>query len=64
MMHVWFIGLREHFGELAGKHSFSPFLIFLFSQNSRERFGRAKHPGPPSLSRHVGFNGGVVIPVK
>ena len=39
------------------------FLVFLFSRNSRERFwglilwhfwaGRARHPGPPSLTRHV-----------
>ena len=39
-------------------------MVFLFSQNSRERFwgsilwhlwiGRARHPGPPSLLRHVG----------
>ena len=42
MMRVWFIGLREHFGEIVGKNnmrtSFSPFRVFLFSQNSRVRF--------------------------
>ena len=45
--------------------SFSPFFVFLFSQNSRELYwgsilwhlwiGRTKHPGPPSLSRQVGI---------
>ena len=67
MMHVWFIGLRGHLGELAGKNMvrpFSPFWVFLFSRNSRERFwglifwhlwiGRARHPGAPFLPRHVG----------
>ena len=44
--------------------SFSPFCVFLFSRNSGVRFwglilwhlwiGRARHPGPPSLPRHVG----------
>ena len=41
MMHVWFIGLLEHFGEIAGKNNvrpFSPLRDFLFSWNSRERF--------------------------
>ena len=46
------------------KTSFSPICVFLFSQNSRVRFwglvlwylwiGRARHPGPPSHSHHVG----------
>ena len=68
IMHVRFIGLMGHFGEIAGKKNvrplFSPLLVFLFSRNSRERFwglilwyfwiGRARHPGPTSLPRHVG----------
>ena len=43
----------------------SPFRIFLFSRNSRERFwglvfwhlwiGRARHPGPSSASHHSGI---------
>ena len=43
-----------------GETSFSPSRVFLFSRNSRERFwglilwyfwiGRARHPGPTSLS--------------
>ena len=60
MMRVWFIGLREHFGEFAGKSMVRPlFWVCLFSRNSRVRFwglilwlswvGR-----PPSLPRHVG----------
>ena len=66
-MHVWFVGFREHLGEFAGKNMVRPlfsFLFFLFSRNSREFFwglifwhlwiGRARHPGPPSLFRHVG----------
>ena len=65
IMHVWFIGLKGHYGELAGKTSFSPFRVFLFSHNSRERFwglvfwhlwiGRARHPGPSSTSPHLGI---------
>ena len=31
MMHVWFIGLREHFGEFAGGQNIRPlFLLFGF----------------------------------
>ena len=43
---------------------FSPFSVFLFSRNSRDRFwglvfwhlwiGRARHPGPSSNSPHLG----------
>ena len=46
------------------KTSFSQIFVLLFSQNSRVRFwelilwylwvGRARHPGPPSHSHHVG----------
>ena len=29
IMHVWFIGIREHLGEIAGKNNISPlFLLF------------------------------------
>ena len=48
-----------------GKTSFSPFGVFLFSRNSRERFwglvfwhlwiGRARHPGPSSNLPHLGI---------
>ena len=68
MMHVWFIGHREHFGEFAGKSTVRPlfllFCFYLFSRKSRVRFwglilwhlwiGRARHPGPAPLPRHVG----------
>ena len=57
--------LRRNCSQKHGKTSFSPSRVFLFSQNSRERFwgsilwhlwiGRTKHPGPPSLLRHVGI---------
>ena len=31
MMHVWFIGLREHIGEFAGERMVRPlFLLFVF----------------------------------
>ena len=66
-MHVWFIGIERHFGELAGKNNVRPLFLlqwfFLFSRNSRVRFwglilwhlwiGRAKHPGPASPPQHV-----------
>ena len=69
MMHVWFIGLRGHCGEIAGKSTVRPLFLlqgfFLFSRNSRVRFwglilwylwiGRAKHPGPAPPSQHVGL---------
>ena len=29
IMHVWFIGIKEHFGEIAGKSMVRP--LFLFS---------------------------------
>ena len=42
MMLVWFIVLRRHFVEIAGKYSvrplFSPCRVFLFSRISRIRF--------------------------
>ena len=48
-----------------GRTSFSPFRVFLFSRNFRERFwglvfwhlwiGRARHPGPSSTSHHFGI---------
>ena len=58
-----------HLAEIAGRKTVRPlfllFFVFLFSQNSRSRYwgtvlwhlciGRAKHPGPPSLSRNVGI---------
>ena len=57
--------LRRNCRHKQSKTSLSRFLVFLFSQNSRERFwgsilwhlwiGRARHPGPPSLPRHVGI---------
>ena len=64
MMHVWLIGLREHFGEIVGKSNVRPLFLlygfFLFSRNPAKRFwglifwsGRARHPGPPSQPRHV-----------
>ena len=50
---------RQKYGET----SFSPFRVFLFSRNSRVWFwglilwhlwiGRARHPGPAPLARHV-----------
>ena len=49
--------LRRNCRQKQSKTSFSPLWVFLFSQNSRERFwgsllwhlwiGRARHPGPP-----------------
>ena len=49
-----------HIGEFAGKNMVRPVFswVFLFSRNSRERFGGLilwlLWIGPPSLSRHVG----------
>ena len=65
-MVYWVQGaLRRHRRQKYGKTSFSPFCVFLFSRNSRVRFwglilwylwiGRARHPGPTSLSQHVGI---------
>ena len=64
-MVYWTKGARRRIcRQKCGETSFSPFWVFLFSRNSRERFrglilwhlwiGRARHPGPPSLLRHVG----------
>ena len=57
--------LRRNCRQKQRETSFSPLWVFLFRRNSMERFwglvlwhlwvGRAKHPGPPSLSRHVGI---------
>ena len=57
--------LRRTCRQIHGKTSFSPFRVFLFSRNSRERFwglvfwhlwiGRARHPGPSSTSPHLGI---------
>ena len=64
--------LRRNCRQKHGETSFSPLRVFLISRNSRVRFwciilwylwiGRARHPGPPHPSRHVGlevFNIGV-----
>ena len=64
-MASWTKGARRRIcRQKYGETSFSPLWVFLFSRNSRERFwgsllwrlwiGRARHPGPPSLPRHVG----------
>ena len=68
MMHVWFIGLREHFGEFAGGQIIRPLFLlfeFLFSRTSMVRFwglvfwhlwiGRARHPGPSSTLPYLGI---------
>ena len=57
--------LRRNCREKHGKPSFSPFRVFLFSQNSSVRYwglilwhlwiGRARHPGPGLHSRHFGL---------
>ena len=57
--------LRRICRQTNGETSFSPFRVFLFSRNSRERFwglvfwhlwiGRARHPGPSSTSSHLGI---------
>ena len=66
--HVWFIGQMGHLGEIAGKNNVRPLFLlywfFVFCRNSRARFwglilwyfwiGRARHPLPTSLPRHVG----------
>ena len=68
MIHAWFIGLRGHIGEFAGENNVSHLFLlpgfFSVSRHSRARFwglilwhlwiGRAKHPGPAPLPRHVG----------
>ena len=68
MMHVWFIGLRGHFGEIAGKQNVRPlfllFEIFCLVGILGRGFGglvfwhlwigRARHPGPNSTPLHIG----------
>ena len=68
ILHVWFIGLMGHFGEIAGKSNVRPLYLhygfFCSVVILGERFwgltlwyfwtGRAKHPGPPFLPHHVG----------
>ena len=68
MMHVWFTGLKGHSRKFAGKSIVGPlFLQFLFFCLVRILgcgfgslvlwylwIGRARHPGPPSHSHHVG----------
>ena len=64
-MVYWITGaFRRNCRQTYGKTSFSPFRVFLFSRNFRERFwglvfwhlwiGRARHPGPSSTSHHLG----------
>ena len=67
IMHVWFIGIREHLGEIAGKNKIRPlFLLFgffclveiLLNVSGVLIFwhfwaGRARHPGPPSQPHSV-----------
>ena len=69
IMHVWFVGLMGHSGEIAGINNVRPlfllFRVFLFSRNSMVRFwglvswhlwiGRARHPGPSSIPSHLGI---------
>ena len=69
IMHVRFIGIKGHFGGIAGKSMVRPLFLlqgfFLFGRNSRVRFwglilwhlwiGRAQHPGPASPSQHFGL---------
>ena len=66
MMHVWFIGLKGHFGEVAGKNNVRPlFLLFGFFCLVEILgywglviwhlwIGRSRHPGPNSVPPHVG----------
>ena len=63
--------LRRNCRHKQCKTSFSPFWVFLFSQNSLKRYRssilwhlwiwRAKHLGPPSLSRHAGIVGSLMV---
>ena len=67
IMHVWFIGLMVHSGEIAGLKNVRPlfllFCVFLYSRNPAKRFwglifwhfwaGRARHLGPPSQPQYI-----------
>ena len=69
IMHVWFIGLRGHSGEIAGKNNVRPLFLlcgfFCLVEILENVFGveffgifwagRARHLGQPSLPRHVGL---------
>ena len=69
IMHVWFIGLRRHHGELAGKYMVRPLfllleffcLVAILGKGLGVLFfwhlwiGRARHPGPSSTSPHLGI---------
>ena len=69
IMHVWFIGLREHHGEIAGKHMVRPLFLLLeffclveiLGKGSGGLvfwhlwIGRARHPGPSFTSPHLGI---------
>ena len=62
MMHVWFIGLRRHFGEIAGIDKVRLLFLFFGFSGQSEFSGKvlgfysvaSLDPGPPSLPRHVG----------
>ena len=66
-MHVWFIGIKEHFGEIAGKNNVRPLFLLpgFFCLVARFRswgfmfwhlwIGRAQHPGPAPPSQQVGL---------
>ena len=64
-MVYWITGaFRRKCRQTKRETSFSPFRVFLFNRNSRERFwglvfwhlwiGRARHPGPNSTPPHLG----------
>ena len=65
-MYVFLVigALRRNCRQKKRETSFSPFRVFLFSRNSRDRFwglvfwhlwiGRARHPGPNSTPPHLG----------
>ena len=69
IMHVWFIGLREHHGEIAGKHMVRPLfllveffcLVEILGKGSGVWYsgilwiGRARHPGPSSTNPRLGI---------
>ena len=66
IMHVWFIGIRGHLGEIAGKNKIRPLflligffcLVEILLNASGVYFfwhfwaGRARDPGPPSQPQH------------